>query len=364
MLRHRLIFTYILSELLPSFFAGVITFEFILLMFQALRLTEFIIVHGVSSTIMFKLVLSLFISLLPAILPMSLLFSVLLTYIRLSSDSEVVAMRALGYSLKSLTYPALFMATIVGLFSAHSSFYLGPWGNRSFELLTNEIGSSKAIATIKQGTFSEGFFDFVIYANKTNNKTGELEKVFIFDERNPTFPTTIIARKGQILSSKTRTEQTAFIRLIDGNIHKGSDNNHTRISFQTYDLKLHNPINISGREKSMQSLTFDDLKQKMAESKTLDDTKKFSIEFHKRWSLAVACLLFALIGVSLGTQTNRRSGKGGGLTLSVGLIVLYWLLFLASDGLAKNSNLFYSYIVWLPNLSFLLISIFAYSKVK
>lgn len=362
-LKNRIIFTYIFSELLPSFFAGVVTFEFILLMFQTLKFTEFILVHGASSSLVLKLISSLFVSLLPAILPMSLLFAVLLTYIRLSADSEIVAMKALGYSVKTITIPALVIALIVALFSAHSSFYLGPWGNRNFELLTNEIGSSKALATIKEGTFSEGFFDFVIYANKTNNKTGELEKVFIFDERDPKSPTTIIAKHGQIIGEKTRTEQTAMIRLIDGNIHKENEENHTRISFQSYDLKLFNPISVSGREKSMQSLTWDDLKDKINNSDSFENKKKFSMEKQKRISLAIACLLFALIGVSLGTQTNRRSGKSGGLTLSVGLIVLYWILFLASDGLAKNSSQYYNYFIWLPNFIFLMISIFSFRRI-
>ena len=71
---------------------GVVVFVSILLLFQGLRLTEFILIHGVKTETILRIMMYLSISFLPVILPMSLLFSVLLTYTRLSQDSEIVAL--------------------------------------------------------------------------------------------------------------------------------------------------------------------------------------------------------------------------------------------------------------------------------
>ncbi len=79
LLRARLAARYIFVELLPAFFIGVVVFIFILLMFQVLRLTEFVLVHGVDIRTALKIVSYLTISFLPAVLPMSLLFAVLIT---------------------------------------------------------------------------------------------------------------------------------------------------------------------------------------------------------------------------------------------------------------------------------------------
>src|SRR5689334_19500940 len=98
--RGRLAIKYILIETLPSFVVGVVIFLFILLMFQALRLTEFVLVHGVSLGTVVQLMTYMSISFLPVILPMSLLFSVLITYGRLSSDAEIIAFKSLGLNMK------------------------------------------------------------------------------------------------------------------------------------------------------------------------------------------------------------------------------------------------------------------------
>src|SRR5437868_11670637 len=87
---------YIFFEMLPSFILGLIVFVSIILMFQVLRLTEFALVHGVDLKTIAEIVGYICISMLPALFPMSLLFAIILTYGRLSSDSEVVALKASG----------------------------------------------------------------------------------------------------------------------------------------------------------------------------------------------------------------------------------------------------------------------------
>ena len=191
----RLANKYIFFEILPSFLFGVIVFVFILLMFQALRLTEFVLIHGVEVTTILKIMGYLSISFFPVILPMSLLFAVLLTYVRLSHDSEVVALKALGLNHFHIAMPAFVLSIVVSIVSAHTSFELAPWGNRKFEVLINKMKKTKAATTLRAGVFSEGFFDLVIYTNDVNEKTGELKKVFIYDERNPNHHSLLFLKK-------------------------------------------------------------------------------------------------------------------------------------------------------------------------
>lgn len=156
-LRARLATRYIFMELLPAFCIGVLVFIFILLMFQILRLTEFVLVHGVDIKTALKIVSFLAISFLPAVLPMSLLFAVLLTFSRFSGDSEIVAFKSIGLHLGHLVIAPVFLGIFVAAFSAHTSFFSAPWGNRQFEVLITKLGNAKAAATIREGTFSEGF---------------------------------------------------------------------------------------------------------------------------------------------------------------------------------------------------------------
>src|SRR5438045_1349639 len=100
---------YIFFEMIPSLILGVMVFIFILLMAQALRYTEFVLIHGVGIGVVGQIIMYLSISFLPALLPMSLLFAVIMTYGRLSNDSEIVALKASGMSMLTITAPAFLL---------------------------------------------------------------------------------------------------------------------------------------------------------------------------------------------------------------------------------------------------------------
>ena len=186
--KNRLIFTYLFSEMAPTFFLGVIVFVFILLMFQVLRITETLLMHDVSLRTVTHIVSYMSISFLPAILPMSLIFAIVLSYNRLTNDSEVIAMKSLGMSMWPIVMPGLVLGIIIAILSGYVSFKIGPWENRQQELIMTDIVNSKLISAIKEGTFSESFFDLVVYTNKIDTSNSELQKVFIYDQRNDSKP--------------------------------------------------------------------------------------------------------------------------------------------------------------------------------
>ncbi len=341
---------------------GGLIFVAILLMLQALRLTEFVLVHGVGLSTISELMLYQSVSFLPIILPMSLLFSVLLTYNRLSNDSEIVALKSLGLSMAQLSIPAFVLAVAATLMSAQTSFYLAPWGNRKFEILANEVGRQKVGAALKEGVFSEGFFDLVVYANHVNSKEGMLRDVFIFDERDSKSPVTIISKSGQMIQESKTTGQAAMLRLNEGSIHRTHQNTYTKVDFHSYDINLFDPYDMAVAEKSPLSMTLDDLNVALKNPKLEDkDRRKLEIQYHQRWSLSGACLIFAILGVGLGTVTNRRSSRGGGFVLCLVVLIAYWVCFASADNVAQSGWLPAAVSLWSVNAVFL---IFALSTLK
>lgn len=349
---------YIFFETLPAFLMGVIIFVGIILMMQALRLTDLVISHGVSLNTIGELMLYLAISVLPVILPMSLLFSVLLTYSRLSNDSEIVAFKSLGLSMGHLAVPAVVLSLAATLMSAQTAFYLGPWGNRRFEVLVHEVGRQKVGAALRDGVFAEGFFDMVIYANKVDSKAGLLNNVFIYDERDPKSPVTIIAKEGHLLQENKREGSAAKLELNRGNIHRTHENTYTKVDFDKFTIELFNPNDMSERAKSPQSMTLDELRHELKKP-DLDNVlrAKLEIEFQRRFSLSGACLIFALLGVGLGTVTNRRSSRGGGFVMCLVVLVSYWVLYMSAESLARNSWVPAGVALWLVNGVFLLFAL-------
>ncbi|MCB9026600.1 MAG: LptF/LptG family permease [Bdellovibrionaceae bacterium] len=354
-LRSRLAQKYIFFEMLPTFILGAFLFMFIIIMFQSFRLTEYVIVHGASINTIGKILVYLSISFLPVILPMSLLFSVLLTYGRLSGDSEIVAFKALGLNIYHLTFPAILLGVIIAFLSAQTSFFLAPWGNRKMEILVHKLGQTKPGASIKEGVFSEGFFDMVIYANEVDSKQNLLKKIFIFDERNAASPMTIIAEEGKIFQESSFTGQKAFLRLYNGSIHRTQNEIYTKVDFETSDNYLYDPVEQTEKSKTPLSYNLNDLNKDLDNKSKIEPNfyKKLEIEYHRRISLAITCIVFALLGVGLGTTTNRRSGKSSGFVLSIAVVVLFWVIYATMESLAKSNTVPVLLAVWLGNLIFI-----------
>lgn len=360
-LRHVHAIGYIVKEILPSLLVGSLVFISILLTFQILKLTEFILVHGIQIKTIFQLVTYLSISFLPMILPMSVLFSVLMTYGRLSTDSEIIAFKALGLSQKTLTIPPLLIGILMTLLSAQTYFYIGPWGQRQFNDLIAKLGSTKVVSTIREGTFAEGFYDLVVYANKINQKKGILKDVFIYDERSEKTPVTIIAREGQILNLNDEFK-SSVLRLFQGSIHRANMDAYTKIHFDNYDIFLSSTVQKKDRKKEPKAMTIREVYHEVNHP-DIDKERQMIIktELHKRWALPFACLIFSAVGVGLGTVTNRRVARSGGFVVSVALIVTYWILNVTMDNFAINGHIPAILAMWIPNLLF---SIFAAFSLK
>jgi lipopolysaccharide export system permease protein len=362
MFQNRRVFGYLLSEIIPSFLLGVFVFIMVLLMFQALRLTEFLLVHGIKLMTMLKIMGFMSISFLPMLLPMSLLFAVLLSYNRFSMDSEIIAFKSSGVNTGAIVMPALVFAIIITIISSQTSFYLAPWGNRQFEVLINRLGNTKAAASIREGTFSEGFFDMVVYANKVNSQTGVLSDLFIYDEKNSDTPLTVVATEGQIIPDETQPGHSVLLRMFKGQIHRRGVS-HTVINFDSYDVLLSDPIKLQEKQKTASSLNLNELQTlRSSNTFTAEQRKEYDIEYHKRAALSVACMVFAVLGLAFGIVTNRRSGKSSGFILSIGFIILYWVVYLSFESLVRSNQMSTAIGIWLPNILFTLFGAYHLKK--
>ncbi len=362
-MKKKITFLYIFGQILPTFLIGIVVFIFIILMFQFLKLTEFILVHNVAIGSILELLMNISIGFLPIILPMSLLFSVLLTYSRLSTDSEIVAFKALGYSPYYLASPAIFFSIFICLLSSQTLFELGPRARLKVDTLLGRIGNQKIISTIQEGTFSESFFNLVLYTNQIDKEEKILRDLFIYDKRNSNNPIAIVAKTGEITTTSNTTSQSAAIVLKQGNIYKLGDASHTKVKFDTYSLVISSPVVTRKNEKDADSFTLQQISTLLSDSSLSPSQQiEFSSEYHGRWAIAMSCLLFGFLGSSVGSSTNRRSNASSGFILSVICIISYWILFVVANTLSKKMFAPPFVLIWAPNVLFSLVTIYAWRR--
>ncbi len=321
---------YIFGEVLGPFLGGIAFFVFIFLMFQALRLADFLILRGVAGGTLLKMTGLLMLSFLPIALPVAFLISVLVGFGRLSGDSELVAMKASGFGLVRLSAaPALLSVGVVAL-SLFLNLEAVPWGERTFKSLLIRVGNTKVVSEIHEGTFTTGFFDLLIFADKVDPKTSQLKHVFIYDEREPKNPLTVVAQSGEVLPVRMQSElgAAAVLKLYNGSIHRNdiAQGSYSKIDFQEYRLFLKVDEGALTSVLKPQQIPYHDLVEKIRNTKP---TEFYGLEFRgeywRRISIALTPFLFVFLGIGFGTVRTRAVRAGAALVAFL-VLVVYWAI--------------------------------------
>lgn len=347
-------YLYILKEITPIFFIGLMTFTVILLMDKILKLIELIVTRGINLSQILMLLLFISPSFLIFTIPMAFLSAILLSFGRLSGDSEITAFKASGISLYQLYRPVLFFSLVIYLLTTFLVIYGLPWGNRGFKATLYLMAQSKADIEIKERVFNDVFDGFVLYVDKVPIQGKKMEGILIYDERDKERINTIFAREGFFVSNPK--SQEVVLRLLNGDIHRfePKTNIFQKMQFDTYDLRLELAKTLAAMGKKLRDheMSIDDIREKIERRKSLgQDTTSQEVELHKRYAIPFSCLVFGLIGVPLGIQP-RRSGRSYGFVLSLFILLTYYVSLTASEIFAIKKTIPPFLAGWAPNLLF------------
>lgn len=341
------------------------TFTFILLVTKLFALTDLVVNKRISPDIIALLIAYTIPYFFVFTFPMSTLLAVLMTFLRLSHDNEITAMKAAGINLYQLLPPVLILSISAYLIDSFIAIHLLPKGNRAFNDLVYRIAKERAYIGIKPRIFNDDFKDIVLYVNKIDPSGKVLEGVFISDQRDPAFSSTIIAKKGVILTDKEN--KVLVLRVFQGTIHHDSEDLSTSSTtyFKTYDLVL-NLEQLGQKRRTGEigesEMDISELWAKIRSRKNHDVKYNLMLmELHKKFSIPFACLVLGLIGVPLGIQT-RASGPHAGVSLGLIIFLLYYILISAASSLGE-SGLYPPVIgMWLPNILLGILAVFMLKK--
>jgi len=373
----RLFDRYILKEIIPPFLIGLVVYSFVLLMNQILLLSELLIARGVP----FKVVLDLLIYLLPSVLaftvPMSVLMGILAGLSRLSSDAEITAFKTLGISYKRLLRPVLVFSFLGFIMTSFLTLYLAPRANYKWVQTFSESVLTRVHFNINPREFNDSIPNTVIFIQDITPEM-DWRNIFVYFATPPDEPKVILAREGRL--NFYPEERRATLELMDGMIHSYPLNNiddYRITSFGHYEEEL----DVEGafpkigakkrvREKDIKELWVDSKRIKLElEEFPVDqknpmffDLKKkesisHRIEIHKKIALPFACFIFALLGLPLGAFT-KKGGRTSGFTLSIGIILVYYILITAGEQIAMEGRISPFLGMWWPNILFFVVGLY------
>lgn len=349
----RTINRYILREISIPFGLGLAVFTFVLLIARILKLVEMVVNRGVPLLEVLKLFSYILPGFLEVTVPMALLLAVLIAFGRLSSDSEIVALKTSGVSLYQLARPVAGFAIGIYIVALTISLYARPWGNSLLRDELYEVAKLRASAGIKEKVFTDDFSGLVIYVDHIDPPGTMLRGILISDSRDSAQRNTVFAQIGILVPNEPLHLLT--LRLVGGSIHAfyPKDRSYHRTDFSVYDISL--DLNtalahLRPREKDPSEMTIPELRMAIAAKRSAaDPALSEQVELQRKFSIPFACLAFAAIGIPLGIRPSR-SVRSRGFTLSLVLIFVYYLLLTLGESLGERGVLPAGIAMWLPNL--------------
>lgn len=345
----------ILKELFAPWVFGVALFSSLLFATTFLgRLTGYI-VDGVPG----KLVLEIFFLLLPAMLvqtfPMAVLLAALLAFGRLSSDSEIVALRAAGASILRIVAPVMAFGLVISIVSFEFNETVVPWASQRVVSITNDVLNSINIKTARPFSnfrVENGKVRVFYGARRVNVASHTLEGVVItaLDENErETFTMTCrfleyvppydwkIRGAANLVSLNNPPNQAPIVVHLDDGV------------WPAQIPKIHGTIGdmLTDRKDEFETMSMATLaariryaKEKKSESAA--DVANWEYGYYNKIATPLAGFLFGTLGAVLGIRSHR-AGTATGFALAVGIIFGYVLVSRFMSYLAQG-NIFPAYI--------------------
>ena len=358
----RILDKYIFREVCKAFLFGICAFSAVFIGSGTLfNIAKYITDYGASLSAVVKV----FVFGLPNVImwtfPMSMLLATLLTFGRLSSSSEITAMKSCGIGFFRIAMPAILLGFLVSIVAILFNEHVVPWANTAYrnvvyyEIQGNSGAKSQDHIILKD--IKDGQIQRLLYARRYDADSQSLQSITLqeFDG----------AGKVSHVENAEYAEFTGKEWVMhNGMLYDISDgeSEHT-LRFNTQVLPINaSPRQIVREQKDPEELTMKELKAQIRIMKTqYVDTSKLETELYQRITVPMASLIFALVGVPLGLQPTRNSSSAG-FAMSVIIIFSYYALMTMANAIGRSGALSPMLAVWIPNIVGLIAGLFLIRK--
>jgi LPS export ABC transporter permease LptG len=357
----RLIERYIIAAIFPYTLLSLVLLTAILFLQQAGHYTEWIF-HGVPPPgFVYNLSLALLPSVLVFTLPPALLAGTIIGFGRMGSDSEVVALRAAGVGAWRMLWPALALGAIASCGAAYLNLKEAP---RAQQLLLR-VGIQAALyrldSPVEPRSFTTEIPGYVIYVREGDKSEGKWGRVFIYSQEGDQPTRLVTARSGRLDSYADKSElvledavKTELAPEGDGqrNSYIVERISQLRIQFNTGRSEL--VARLQQPKQGPDEMQFGVLQDFLATSKGREKREAETV-LHKRLTFSLSPFFFALFGSALALRV-RRGSRGFGALLSLGVLILYYLVTLAAEQMSRAGTLSPMTGAWLATVLMLVLS--------
>lgn len=347
-------------------------------------------------------------------LPMAVLVAVLYAFSQLAADNEITALKASGVSLVRLQLSLVVAGAALGLAMLYFNDRILPETNHQLKVLLMDIHRKSPTLQLKEQVINDIQTSnmrnrYYLQAATIDARSNRLRDVVIYDLSEPGRERTVFADSGRMAFNREQTD--LFLTLYDGSVHEvraSEPANFQRVFFDQQLLKVEGIGNVlertaedeyrSDREMSLAMLAEQvdssraNLARLRAEARqhgltavkravsagalepvlmqTASEIRmlaarangeqrrmnEYKVEYHKKFAIPFACIVFVLIGAPLAVRFPR-GGPGMVIAISLMIFGIYYMSLIGGESLGDKGKIPPFLGPWAPNFLFLLLSI-------
>jgi lipopolysaccharide export system permease protein len=291
--------------------------------------------------------------------PMATLMATLLAYSRLSGSSELTALRSVGVSTRRMVLPAMALALVMTLLTFVFNDAIVPRANLA---ATNSLERAlgKAIATEQSDNALYSRFTDVKLANGESVKwlthifharqfrKGVMLDVTLLDFSRHGYRQMLTALTGKWNEKEGMWEFNKG-RITNIDVASGTT---TSASFDRYLYPFtRDPIEVAQLPTDASTMTVGQAltaERLLLEANNTKEARRLRVRIQEKFAFPAICLVFGLIGSSLGVRPNSRTSRSQGFGISVLLIFGYYLMSFIFSSLGITGTLMPFLAAWLP----------------
>lgn len=346
---------YIMAAIIPYLLMALLLLTAILLAQQSGRLAEIMVVARVPTELLAEFSLSLIPNVLVFALPTAMLVGTLVGLSRMGTDSELVALRAAGVGTWQMLWPVLLLGGLLTCAALWVNLYAAPEAARNLRRASIRAALYKLDSPVEPRTFNTEIPGYVIYVKDGDKARGVWGRVFLYAQEKDGTIRLVTASSGRIDSSAEQSE-LVLSEAISTSFPPENGRSAGGAARVTERLEQLRVALDTGRKELLGSLRRDEARPEemdwgdlIAGGDTIKESRDRLTLAHRRLALSLGPLIFALLGAGLGMRV-RKGGRGFGMLLSISVLVIYYLLLLFGEQMARAGTVPPVLGAWAANL--------------
>jgi lipopolysaccharide export system permease protein len=284
-------------------------------------------------------------------IPFGVLVATVLVFNRMSSDNEIIAMRAGGVSLLQIIPPMIFFALLLSILCSWLHLNVIPRNKFTIREMIKTSAVQAPTALLIPGEFVEIFPGYSIYVS--DRQDNQLIDISIDQRKDGRRIQRTKARSGEVVIDEEKRQLTlvlynAHITMFDANdASKTHEMGSNRFELP---LSYADKLNSRSLSRKVSQMTMGEIFARMTLNAELGKSNsELYVELHMRAAVGLAPLSFLLIAIPFGIRNTRREGSAG-FVGAVVIALVYFGMMTFVETLHRKPELHPEFLMWLPNV--------------